>query len=278
MRTRICSKNPFGADRYGFAWEQVRYQGRAHLDLGCYEGMFLDSLRAKGIARLVGADVSTQAVQTARQRYSGLEFHHLCAGQALPFQDGSFDSVSLLDVLEHVADQRGLLAEIRRVLAPGGTLIVTVPRRHVFSWMDLGNLKFRFPRLHRWYYCRSHSTQEYRQRYRANPDGLVGDVAARKFWHEHLSPRKLTALLESAGLSMVLVDGAGLFERPMCVMGRLVRWIGPAKRALSRLRARDSRAFGWANLFCVATAGPAAAVPAVESQARKAAGLQEGSL
>jgi SAM-dependent methyltransferase len=254
MRTRICSRNPFGHDRHGFGWEHVRYQGRSHLDLGCHEGMFLASLRAKGIARLVGADLSAPAIQKARQEHPDLEFHHLSAGQKLPFADASFDSVSLLDVLEHVADQRALLAEVRRVLVGGGTLIVTVPGQHLFSFMDLGNLKFRFPRLHRWYYCRSHSLEEYRRRYQANPDGLVGDVEAAKMWHEHFSPRRLAALLESAGLTVVLMDGAGLFFRPLSVLRRMLRRIGPVHRALGRLGAYDSRAFGRANLFCVAAA------------------------
>ncbi|MGH9333440.1 MAG: class I SAM-dependent methyltransferase [Vicinamibacteria bacterium] len=46
---------------------------------------------------------------------------------ALPFGDDVFDAVFIFDVLEHVDDEKGALAEIRRVLRPGGTLLVTVP-------------------------------------------------------------------------------------------------------------------------------------------------------
>ena len=48
-------------------------------------------------------------------------------GTALPFATGRFDSVSALDVLEHVADEAGTLAELHRVLRPGGLLVLTVP-------------------------------------------------------------------------------------------------------------------------------------------------------
>jgi SAM-dependent methyltransferase len=46
----------------------------------------------------------------------------------LPFPDGSFDRVIAAEVLEHVGDDRGAMAELARVLRPGGTMAVTVPR------------------------------------------------------------------------------------------------------------------------------------------------------
>ena len=46
----------------------------------------------------------------------------------LPFEDGTFDRIVVSEVLEHVPDDAGAIAEIRRVLRPGGTLAATVPR------------------------------------------------------------------------------------------------------------------------------------------------------
>lgn len=46
----------------------------------------------------------------------------------LPFPDGSFDRVIAAEVLEHIPDDRGAIAELARVLRPGGTIAVTVPR------------------------------------------------------------------------------------------------------------------------------------------------------
>jgi ubiquinone/menaquinone biosynthesis C-methylase UbiE len=63
----------------------------------------------------------------------------------LPFPSGFFTSASALDVLEHVPDENDLLAEIRRVLAPGGALIVTAPRRHIFSFLDPGQREVPVP-------------------------------------------------------------------------------------------------------------------------------------
>ena len=48
-------------------------------------------------------------------------------GSTLPFEANAFTLVTTLDVLEHIDDDRGMLAEMHRVLAPGGTLLVTVP-------------------------------------------------------------------------------------------------------------------------------------------------------
>jgi ubiquinone/menaquinone biosynthesis C-methylase UbiE len=44
-------------------------------------------------------------------------------GERLPFEDGSFDAILSLDVFEHVQDVSGVMAECRRVLAPGGMLL-----------------------------------------------------------------------------------------------------------------------------------------------------------
>lgn len=52
---------------------------------------------------------------------------------ALPLRDGSFDLVSSMQVIEHMWDVPGYLAELTRILAPGGDLVVSTPNRPVFS-------------------------------------------------------------------------------------------------------------------------------------------------
>lgn len=75
--------------------------------------------------RAQGIDADEAAVRLSRKR--GIEeVEHVPEGP-LPFEDASFDLVTALDVIEHVDDDRGLILELRRVLAPGGTLLVTVP-------------------------------------------------------------------------------------------------------------------------------------------------------
>jgi SAM-dependent methyltransferase len=252
MNTRIAPDNPHGYNRYGFAWQNVPRGGEAHLDFGCYDGAFLETLQSKGIGRLVGVDVSQDAIRKARERSGGLEIIHITQGQPLPFEDGVFASITVLDVIEHVAEQSILLDELNRVLKRDGTLIVAVPGQHTFSFMDTGNLKFRFPRLHRWYYCRRHSRAEYEYRYVSNPDGLVGDVSAKKRWHEHFSRAKLEGLLNKSGFDVVAFDGAGFFNRIIRDIRFLCRWLRPLEALLGRIAVLDAKLFRSSNLFCVA--------------------------
>jgi SAM-dependent methyltransferase len=256
MHTTIEANNPFGCDRYGFAWEHVPTNGATHLDFGCGDGRLLAALKRKGKEHLVGVEVSAEAVTQAARRSEELEIRHIRHTVPLPFADGAFCGISLLDVLEHVDEQGALLEELHRVLDDDGTLIVTVPGRYAFSFLDMGNFKFRFPRLHRWYYCRTHSPEEYEHRYVAHPDGLVGDVSAQKRWHEHFSRRALAELLSRYGFSVVQFDGAGFFVRILKMAEILLGRIGPLRSAISTLIAWDARCFASANLFCVARKSP----------------------
>jgi SAM-dependent methyltransferase len=252
MRTRLRPENPHGPSRYGFAWEHVPAGGAAHLDFGCYDGGFLASLRTKRIARLAGVDASRDAVENARRRFTDLDVRAIAPGAALPFADRSFTSVTLLDVLEHVHEQADLLCELARVLADDGRLIVTVPRQYVFSFLDAGNLKFRFPRLHRRLFLLRHSQEEYERRYVAGADGLIGDVSARKRWHEHFSQAGLVALLDRAGFEPVAWDASGFFTRPLTPLLVILEPVPGLRRLAGAIERADARCFGSMNLFCVA--------------------------
>jgi SAM-dependent methyltransferase len=90
------------------------------LDLGCGEGRHTREALRRG-ARVVALDrdAITGTDGAAGVRADGLR---------LPFPDGSFDRVIAAEVLEHVPDDRGAMAELVRVLRPGGLAAVTVPR------------------------------------------------------------------------------------------------------------------------------------------------------
>jgi len=252
MHTRLSSKNPYGYNRYGFAWEYVPANQGTHLDFGCHQGKFLYALKAKNINRLVGVDISREAVKSGRQLYPELEIIHIHQTVPLPFADDTFSSVTVLDVLEHITRQAELLVELNRVLKQDGKLIVTVPGRHVFSFLDMGNMKFLLPGLHRWYYCLSHSREEYEYRYVSNPDGLIGDISAEKAWHEHFKRKKLKVLLEQCGFSVVEFDGTGFFSRLVGHTQRFFKWIKPVNTLLGNIRNLDARLFESTNLFCLA--------------------------
>ncbi|HEX2702132.1 MAG TPA: class I SAM-dependent methyltransferase [Solirubrobacteraceae bacterium] len=76
-------------------------------------------------AQVTGCDVAKEALRRARERHPGIEF--VQNGEELPFDVGSFDAVWAGEVLEHVQDVLGLLAEVHRVLRPEGQLIVSTP-------------------------------------------------------------------------------------------------------------------------------------------------------
>lgn len=97
------------------------------LDVGSGYGFFVGALAAAGY-RPVGAELSPFAAGEARRR--GVRWQVVAtADSPLPFRDRSFDAVTMLDVIEHVAAWEEALAECARVLRPGGRLLVITLNR-----------------------------------------------------------------------------------------------------------------------------------------------------
>ena len=109
------------------------------LDIGCGTGAMLDVLAPYG--DVVGADYSPEALSYCAQRgaSSGQRYKLARADiRRLPFQSGSFDVVTAMDVIEHIDDDGAALREIARVLRPGGALLATVPAyRSLWSEHDV---------------------------------------------------------------------------------------------------------------------------------------------
>lgn len=113
---------------YRFA--QRYTSGLRVLDYGCGSG-YGSSMIAKTAAHVTAVDVAEDAISHARETFGApnIEFLSIDPEQALPFKDESFDTVLSFQVFEHVADTHRYLAEIRRVLVPGGTLVLVTPDR-----------------------------------------------------------------------------------------------------------------------------------------------------
>lgn len=119
------------------------------LDIGCSAGYHVRHMARKA-KRVVAIDVDRVALEVARQRVKSSRVTFMrYDGDSLPFADGSFDAVTMLDVLEHVHDRPTLVAEIVRVLRPGGTWIVTVPYRGALRWLSPENMAADYPRVYR---------------------------------------------------------------------------------------------------------------------------------
>ncbi|NWG47193.1 MAG: class I SAM-dependent methyltransferase [Alphaproteobacteria bacterium] len=112
--------------------------GQRVLDLGCGQGRHVHGLYYAGALDVVGVDLSHADLVRTRQGFEACpdleapetRSFSLAVADALhlPFADASFDRIVCSEVLEHIPDYEAALAEIRRVLKPGGLLAVSVPR------------------------------------------------------------------------------------------------------------------------------------------------------
>lgn len=145
------------ADRYGGLYDQQTPVGYAFsvrrrrvldlfdkpggtvLDVGCGPGVMVEVLTSQGCA-FWGVDPSIAMVEQARSNFASVHAAHFTVGVAerLHFPDESFDAIICMGVLERIADDMAALAEMARVLRPGGNLILTVPnlRSPMLSWRD----------------------------------------------------------------------------------------------------------------------------------------------
>jgi len=111
--------------------------GDVVLDLGCGEGRHVISSYIRGTrVHSFGVDLALDDLKTTQEKFepfeeteSGKSFGLTSANALqLPFADGTFDKIVCSEVIEHIPDYRGALAEIKRVLKPGGQLALSVPR------------------------------------------------------------------------------------------------------------------------------------------------------
>lgn len=118
----LDSQDPRFFDKYADTLRPDRPEGRV-LDVGCGTGQVVARLSAQGYDAW-GVEVSETSVQKARSR--GLQ----CLwydGSRLPFDDASFDAVGAFNVLEHVETPEAFIADLLRVLRPGGKLVLSSP-------------------------------------------------------------------------------------------------------------------------------------------------------
>ena len=99
------------------------------LDVGCGTGWL-----AEHFSDYTGIDGSPDAIAAATARGRNVSLADV--NERLPFEDASFDGVVLKDLLEHVADPVAVVAEVRRVLRPGGRVFASSPDAQRWVWND----------------------------------------------------------------------------------------------------------------------------------------------
>ena len=117
--------------RYRFA---LRFLGdKRVLDAGCGAGYGAREI-SQVASNITALDLSLDALAYGKDCYSAGNIHWVAATcEAFPFSSQSFDAVIAFEVIEHLRDQPAFLSEVKRVLAPGGILIVSTPNRAYYS-------------------------------------------------------------------------------------------------------------------------------------------------
>lgn len=107
--------------------------GARLLDVGCGVGQVVATLAAEGFDAW-GVDVAEANITKSRQLTDRCRWYD---GGRLPFPDGHFASVGALNVLEHVQEPEAFIAEVVRVTAPGGRVVLSSPNfLRVLGWRD----------------------------------------------------------------------------------------------------------------------------------------------
>jgi 2-polyprenyl-3-methyl-5-hydroxy-6-metoxy-1,4-benzoquinol methylase len=136
---KIAGRQAFAERRFHGAWTPsrfdvtrsarmrellARYPSGRLLDVGCYDGQLIARV-APMHTWIAGVDISHGALCQAHTR--GVRAVRAQVEAMLPFADASFSTIVAAEVIEHVFDTEAFLAELRRVLAPDGRLLLTTP-------------------------------------------------------------------------------------------------------------------------------------------------------
>lgn len=158
--------------------------GRRLLEIGCSTGYLTRHFLSR-TERMFGLDRNARALSRAKRRHPQVSF--TCAdAERLPFADRSFDTVVMLEVIEHTASDSAAMSEVRRVLKVGGTLILSTPHAGLFAFLDPYNVRKAIQRA----FPAAYRLAAWLVRFES---GQYTDNLAR---HRHYRLQELTALLE----------------------------------------------------------------------------------
>jgi SAM-dependent methyltransferase len=134
-------------ERMRWVYEHLPLDIDRLLDVGCHDGAGTAAFRRRS-SSACGVDTNLAALQSGQHRFPAVQLVAASAA-SLPFADAAFDCVVFSEVLEHVPGhlEPACIAEIRRVLRVGGTLVITTPHRGTFWWLDPLEMKPNVRRL-----------------------------------------------------------------------------------------------------------------------------------
>ncbi|MFA6073857.1 MAG: class I SAM-dependent methyltransferase [Candidatus Woesearchaeota archaeon] len=175
--------------------ESISIKDRRILDFGCGNGIFTEKLYSKN--RVVfGCDADISAIQSAKEKSKNVKYTLIPVNGITPYRSNFFDCITMMGVLEHVVDESETLQEIHRVLKKGGSLYIYGLNKGLFGFLDTGNIKFRFPYLHKILYKFFFNENEYKKEFvLKKKHGIFGDITVGKNWHSHYSKQDLEQFL-----------------------------------------------------------------------------------
>jgi 2-polyprenyl-6-hydroxyphenyl methylase / 3-demethylubiquinone-9 3-methyltransferase len=152
--------------------------GKTSIDVGCGAGLMVEPLARMG-AIATGVDAASENIAVAKDHAAeqGLSIDYICADVAT--LTGTFDLVTSMEVVEHVADPALFIQALSNRLAPGGLMILSTPNRTPLSRVAMITLGEGSGQI---------------------PKGTHN-------WDQFLTPEELTGLVESAGLRVVQARG-----------------------------------------------------------------------
>ena len=122
--------------KWAFAWIP---RSDVLVDIGSSATPLLERLNEKSV-QAIAVDIDRLSLLQAQVGARGLAVLE-ASSERLPIASGSADTALLLDVLEHVTDERKTIAEVWRILKPGGIFILSVPQKGLFRFLDPQNLR-----------------------------------------------------------------------------------------------------------------------------------------
>ena len=258
MKTHIKETNPFLKISlpHAYTFESINLlnneiQDLKVLDYGAYNGKMLETIINSGlISEAHSVELNADIVKISKDNLSPNHTLQVINKHVnLPFRDNYFNVITIMGVVEHVHNQDRLLLELNRILKPNGNIIIAVPGKHFFSFLDFGNWKFVFPQVHKFYIEKKFGKEYYDYHYVQCANGLIGDVEVEKRWHQHFSHKELEMLLRKNGFIVKDKDGFGFFYRLFHNIGYLFPFLNSITK---RLIAIDAKMFSSAEIFVTA--------------------------
>lgn len=208
----------FGAERVDLMARHLSMARPRYLDVGCSTGFVVEAARDRGWDA-VGLDLNPSAIEFGRSR--GLDVRAVAIEDA-GFAPGSFDAVSLFDVLEHVLDPVRTLHACTRLLVPGGIVFLYVPNYDSASRLLMGkDAHFIWPTHHLNYYTpttiRDLMRREGLRTEYVATEGL--DVADYLWYRREVQGKDDGGLAEIADVLQFLVN-AGAYGKNLRVIAR----------------------------------------------------------